>query len=70
MTVNKLIEKLSVYKNYGDKEVVIQNLHNTSLVHDVYMVTDDNDHVYIMSLDSHDVITGKRKCRCKREEKK
>lgn len=65
MTVNKLIEKLSAYKNYGDKEVVIQNLHNTSPVHDAYMVTDDNDHVYIMSQDSHDVITGKRKCQCK-----
>lgn len=61
MTVNQLIEKLSVYENYGDKEVVIQNLDNASPVHDVYIVTDDNDHIYILSQDSYDAITGKRK---------
>ena len=60
MTVNQLIDKLSVYENYGDKEVVIQNLDNASPVHDAYMVTDD-DHVYILSQDSYNAITGKRK---------
>ena len=61
MTLNQLIEKLSVYENYGDKEVVIQNMYNASPVHDAYMVTDDDDHIYILSQDSYDAITGKRK---------
>lgn len=61
MTLNQLIEKLSIYENYGDKEVVIQNPYNASPVHDAYMVIDDNDHIYILSQDSYDVITGRKK---------